>query len=340
LCQAKDTVTVSVNPSPTVTVSADTAICAGGAAFLTASSTGQVTFNWLPATGLTNPASGNTSAAPTATTKYFITVTGTDFCAATDSVLLTVNPAPVFAINPPQATVCAGDSVLVTASGGDVYEWLPSAGVSNPASPATEITPALTATYHVFIINNTCKVADTVETTLNVVAAPVVTIAKSNDVDCINGQATLTVTGGNEYTWSPAATLSNPYSASPVASPLQTTTYYVAIKSLAGCVATDSVQVKVLTDVQNGYYLANAFTPNGDNVNDCFGVRLWGGIKSIDFSVYNRWGQRIFHTNSPSGCWDGNFNGQPQPPGTYVYMINANTICGLVSRKGTVVLVR
>jgi gliding motility-associated-like protein len=98
--------------------------------------------------------------------------------------------------------------------------------------------------------------------------------------------------------------------------------------------------VKVLTNVPNGYLLASAFSPNGDMVNDCFGVKLWGGIKSIDFSVYNRWGERVFHTNNPNDCWDGTYKGEKQPPGAFVYFIQANTTCGPVSRKGTVVLIR
>ncbi len=58
------------------------------------------------------------------------------------------------------------------------------------------------------------------------------------------------------------------------------------------------------------------------------------------FSIYNRWGQRLFYSTNPAACWDGNFRGKKQIPGTYVYLINATGICGPVQRKGTVILIR
>ncbi|WP_153800556.1 gliding motility-associated C-terminal domain-containing protein [Foetidibacter luteolus] len=86
--------------------------------------------------------------------------------------------------------------------------------------------------------------------------------------------------------------------------------------------------------------MPSAFTPNADMRNDCFGVKNWGLVLNLDFSVYNRWGERIFYTQNPSACWDGNYKGIKQPPGTYVYQIRAKTLCGDVYRKGTVVLIR
>jgi len=59
-----------------------------------------------------------------------------------------------------------------------------------------------------------------------------------------------------------------------------------------------------------------------------------------EFSIYNRWGQRVFTTRNPSQCWDGLFNGNPQPAGNYVYVIKARTFCGPVLRTGSLVLVR
>jgi gliding motility-associated-like protein len=87
------------------------------------------------------------------------------------------------------------------------------------------------------------------------------------------------------------------------------------------------------------YTVPNAFTPNGDGKNDCFGIR-WGGIELLEFAVYNRWGQMLFHTKDPSSCWDGTFKGVPQDAGGYVFVIRAITPCGNVSLKGTVLLIR
>ncbi len=69
-------------------------------------------------------------------------------------------------------------------------------------------------------------------------------------------------------------------------------------------------------------------------------VKTWGYVTNLDFSVYNRWGNLIFHSTSSLKCWDGTYNGIRQASGTYVYQVSAKTICGNVYRKGTIVLIR
>lgn len=167
------------------------------------------------------------------------------------------------------------------------------------------------------------------------------TISKSNDIDCVLSSSVLKVTGGVKYLWSPAEGLSNATQSSPVVNINNTTTFRVAITSGKGCVVEDSIQVKVLRgSIENVYFIANSFTPNGDGVNDCFGVKNWGGIKEFSLSIYTRWGESIFHTNDTNACWDGKFKNLPQDSGAYAYYIKAKTFCGDIVRKGTVVLIK
>jgi gliding motility-associated-like protein len=88
----------------------------------------------------------------------------------------------------------------------------------------------------------------------------------------------------------------------------------------------------------------NAFTPNGDGVNDYFLPRpsLAKGLTSFTMSVYNRWGQLIFETDKIEGRgWDGRFNGAAQPEGVYVFMIDAKFKDGQIEkRQGNVTLLR
>ncbi|MEO8405239.1 MAG: gliding motility-associated C-terminal domain-containing protein, partial [Chitinophagaceae bacterium] len=71
------------------------------------------------------------------------------------------------------------------------------------------------------------------------------------------------------------------------------------------------------------------------------GIRYWGVIEKVEFSIYNRWGERIFYTTDPNGCWDGVYKGVKQPSDVFVYWIKAKTNCeGSVFRKGTFVLIR
>ena len=116
--------------------------------------------------------------------------------------------------------------------------------------------------------------------------------------------------------------------------------YYSATVSLGGCWTSDTVWVK------NDCYLdvPNAFTPNGDGVNDYFLPRdiLARGLTSFRMSIFNRWGQVIFETDKTEGRgWDGEFNGQTQPEGVYIYVIEATFRDGQKEhRQGNLTLLR
>ena len=116
---------------------------------------------------------------------------------------------------------------------------------------------------------------------------------------------------------------------------------YVAGKGFNGCTSKDSIVVYVdKNSPTSGYPVPNAFTPNGDGHNDCFGIKYWGYMGKVEMMIYNRWGAVVFSSKSPDACWDGTYHGKPQPAGTYVYMIKASTLCGNVFRKGTLELIR
>ena len=115
--------------------------------------------------------------------------------------------------------------------------------------------------------------------------------------------------------------------------------YYVTV-NIQGCTTTDSIRVK------NDCYMdiPNAFTPNGDGLNDYFFPRqqLSSGLVTFSMQIYNRWGQEIFATTNIDGRgWDGKFNGVDQPEGVFVYIIEGTFRDGQKeSHKGNVTLVR
>ena len=83
----------------------------------------------------------------------------------------------------------------------------------------------------------------------------------------------------------------------------------------------------------------SAFSPNGDNNNDVLFVL--GNITSLNFSIYNRWGQEVFHTNDRTKGWDGKFNGQPLNSGVFAYQLFGVMPNGdKVERKGNITLVK
>jgi len=157
---------------------------------------------------------------------------------------------------------------------------------------------------------------------------------------CINSSIQLNASGGISYQWSPPTGLSNPAVADPVVTLNTTTSYIVTVTNAEGCIAYDSLTVTISPLGKAAYKVPNAFTPNGDGKNDCFGLSHWGGIELKEFSIYNRWGQRVFFTKNPSICWDGTFKGIPQDSGGFIYIIHAITPCGDINLKGTIFLIR
>jgi len=208
--------------------------------------------------------------------------------------------------------------------------------VANPfASPST------TTDYIVTITETTCNQTATLSTRLTVLSSPLVNAIKSNDIDCSNDRSQLNVIGASRYLWSPSITLNDPSVSNPIATPLITTKYLVEGIDVNGCKGYDTITVKVDNVNKGGYLMPSAFTPNHDGLNDCYGVKYWGVIQELEFSIYNRWGQCIFFTKNPAQCWDGTYKGVEQDGGVFVYMIKAKTTCDSeVFRKGTFVLIR
>ena len=97
------------------------------------------------------------------------------------------------------------------------------------------------------------------------------------------------------------------------------TTYTLIIKNATGCELTfSSPPIPVLAPV---FDIPNAFTPDGDGVNDFFNVVFRGKIEITKFNVFNRWGQTVYKNETPTTGWDGRFNGTDSPSDIYVYYI-------------------
>ena len=86
-------------------------------------------------------------------------------------------------------------------------------------------------------------------------------------------------------------------------------------------------------------YVPNAFTPNGDGLNDVFGAK-GDGIIEFSIQVFNRWGELVFEANDMNKLWDGTYNGLPAEAGVYVYSITAwGEKTNQISKSGTVTLI-
>ena len=336
-----DSISKLVNPSfLTLDAGPGDTICTASSTQLQSQATGAVSYSWIPAAYLNNPTIPDPQASPPATTLFYLTATNAQGCSQTDSVLVNVRADAGFAVNPPLST-CLNSPVQLSASGGDLYSWTPAGSLSNANISNPNANPLTSTTYTVDITDTLCGLSTSLSTSVQVRPLPVIRASRSNDIDCSVTDSRLNASGALSYHWTPAGSLSNPLSASPLASPLVTTSYVVTGTDGFGCAGKDSVIVKVSADNKALYQMPTAFTPNNDGLNDCYGVKLWGQVLEIEFSIYNRWGERVFYTRNPSACWDGTVKGVPQNPAVFVYMIKARTSCqDHVFRKGTFALIR
>lgn len=136
--------------------------------------------------------------------------------------------------------------------------------------------------------------------------------------------------------------LDNPLIFNPFANPTETTTYEVLARNAAGCEALALVTVTVvqLACEEPFIFIPNAFTPNGDGVNDVFFIR-GNNFDELYLAIFNRWGQRIFESNSADIGWDGTFDGAPLPPDVYGYYAEVRCFDGRIFvKKGNLTLIR
>ncbi len=148
---------------------------------------------------------------------------------------------------------------------------------------------------------------------------------------------------GNPATisWTPNTTiLSGANTFIPIVKPTLTTTYSMTVTDANGCVSTDNMIVTVLPYCLK---VMNAFTPNGDGMNDKWIVTNNGGlcVKQVLVTVFNRYGNIVYKNDNYTNNWDGTYNGKPVPDGTYYYTVNYFLVNGEnVILKGDVTILR
>lgn len=111
-------------------------------------------------------------------------------------------------------------------------------------------------------------------------------------------------------------------------------TYNVVLKWFTndgtGLVERDSTTIKI-TILESRLEFPNAFSPNGDGINDTFRAKEgWKSIVSFHAVIVNRWGQKMYEWDDPNGEWDGTFNGHPVKDGVYFLWVNAKGADGHV----------
>lgn len=255
--------------------------------------------------------------------QYIFTIRDEYNCTLTDTSVI---PAfvTVNAYAGEDTTVCSGSTIMLDATPADVMLWEPATHLSNTGVPnpvAANITDSLTYTYMARETSSGYGCYDI--DTLHINVLPTYGIDVTQDTFTVEGAAIQleTFTDGNfvSYQWVPETGLDDATVPDPVANMMTTTTYTLIATNDNGCIETDSVRIELVEDIT----VYNAFSPNGDFINEYFEIDNADKYPEILVEVYNRWGSRLFYSKgySDEKRWDGTFNGKDVPVGTYYYVI-------------------
>ncbi len=325
-CTHTDSIDIEVYALPLALAGRDTLLCFGENAMLGGDyeNVSSLGFQWTPTNFLDDANNSHPTTAPLQSVEYALRVENQNGCVARDTVFVDVNPEII--IDPGEdIAICVGESIELggspTASGSRFsyfYDWSAdkpgfASGASNPITQ-----PAETTKYYVLVSTGRCEVfLDSVQVTVN--PSPTVLVTDTYSIGA-GGSMLLAASGADSYVWTPAETLSDSDTATPLASPLVTTIYTVKGTDVNGC--DDTALVKVL--VQNTLFIPSLFTPNNDGNNDSF--KLFGsGIQEINLSIFDQAGTLLYSTTSLSEAfgsgWDGTFNGKAVKNDLYVWTI-------------------
>jgi gliding motility-associated-like protein len=225
---------------------------------------------------------------------------------------------------PADTSYCEGQGPwLLTgeASGQDSVAWHDGNGQLVSESFSVLIDPSPGTWFYVFTAFATpCLVRDTIYFT--VLAAP---FADAGEDQFIFPEGSINIGGNPSITdenvnieWTPSANLDNSGSPNPLLSGLDQDQWFVlSVIDENGCTSEDSVLVSIIPEMD----IPDGFSPNGDLTNDVWEIGNAQLYPSLVVEIYNRWGDLLFRSEGYDQPWDGRYNGDLLPIGTYYYII-------------------
>ncbi|MBU0763498.1 MAG: gliding motility-associated C-terminal domain-containing protein, partial [Bacteroidetes bacterium] len=340
-CQGGDTIYVSFVPVPDPTINDPGTFCTNYVpAQLSAIQTGGI---WT-GSGITDQDTGMFDPGLAGAGNHEIIYSFTGGCNASDTVFILVYGTPQ-TVAVTTGISCYGNSngsiVLSVSGGASPYTFLWNTGATSEGLAALS-----EGSYSVTVSdNNGCS--DIVSATV-VSPAPLSLIYSVTDESCTgvgDGAINLTINGGTPvpsgeysyyYTWSDGATIQNNTG-------LFAGEYSVTVTDKNDCTTEGSFTVIALTDICTqvpSWFVPNVFSPNNDGLNDLLYVR-GGAISGMEFTVFDRWGQKVCELTSPDMGWDGTFKGKELESAVYIWNLHILFFDGSeISKQGTVVILR
>ncbi|MBD3638883.1 MAG: gliding motility-associated C-terminal domain-containing protein [Crocinitomicaceae bacterium] len=342
-------VVVTLNPSPNAGTNGTLTLCDNDPAtdlFNALGGTPDAGGTWSPAltsgTGMFDP---TVDAAGT----YTYSVTNSCGTATADVNVTVTNCAPPVAdFTMSDTALCIGECVnLMDMSTGGITAWeWDFGGAATPntsTDPNPVLCPTVAGTFSISLTVTNANGTNTATATLLVGDTPSVTALGDTIIGL--GESTdlysLVSPLGGSYSWTDGDndnTIDCITCPDIVVTPDNTTNYVLTYTSAFGCSASDSATVFItvvdMVDVPNG------FSPNGDGLNDILFVK-GKGIDYMKFTIYNRYGQKVFESDDQNIGWDGTFMGVPENPGVFAWYVEYTLIDGTQNfKKGNVTLIK
>lgn len=242
-------------------------------------------------------------------------------------------------------SICIGETVDFTNTSQHALSWhwdLGNGSTSGTFLPNMDFTVPGTFTIKQVASNSdACNKADSISHTITVVQNPIASFLFAPVIPITNEPTTYTNTSqfADSYLWlfGDGVTSTETH---PVYMHLRSGTYDVCLvaSNILGCI--DTFCRRIETDIVPAIGVPTAFSPNGDGNNDILYVR-GAAVSSVQFRVYNRWGEMVFETTDMNIGWDGTYKGKPQEMEAYAYTLYATFIDGTDARQqGNVTLLR
>jgi gliding motility-associated-like protein len=356
---------VTVNPAvtPTVSISAiTTQICVGDNLTFNANVNGggsSPSLQWLINGNAVAGATSSSFSSSTLSNSDIVTVqlTSSLACASpttavSNSLTMSVLPigTPTISITSDRNVICVGQQVVFNATfefggaapifiwqvgGSSVTTTVPTYTLSGLNSSAN-VTCTLVSSYAC----TTNNMDSALSNTINIQVNPVPSVGLSEDVTIQEGESTTltaTTATGLTYLWTPSASLSCADCLSPTANPIETTVYTFLVSDPAtNCNSSDSLTVTVIRNYD--IWVPTAFSPNGDGNNDVFSV-YGNNVKDFTFSLYDRWGNKVYETSKLEDSWNGEYQNRLLNTGIYVYILSFNLNDGTTdTQKGNITI--
>jgi gliding motility-associated-like protein len=323
-------------------------ICAGqqGQIGIQPSADTSIRYTWIPAAYLNQTNVSNPYANPPQATEYTLIVTN-GLCTDTIRQKVMIDTNTLSSQN--KVVICSGDTTTLTAinstPGQYSYSWQPVSQIlsgATTASPLVDVTQ--TTTFSVVVTNtNGCSFSDSVRVSV-VSDLPSVEVSATPDSIGFGDTTQLHViyTPDDTMMWDTSSTLSSIFSPDPLAYPKAPTTYWVTVTDSNHCKVRKPVNVYIRYTpcASSNIFVPNAFSPNNDGKNDKLFVR-GNFIQSVYFTVYDRWGQKVFETRDQNTGWDGTYRGKKLDPSVYGWYAEGTCDVGeKFFKKGNVTILR